>query len=45
MSVNDKQMNIYELTRLAQEQQNQAKPDFTGVLSAVQDQINEIVTG
>jgi len=28
MAVNEKQMSIYELTRLANEAQNKSKPDF-----------------
>mgnify|MGYP001626703748 CR=1 FL=1 len=40
MTVNDKQMNIYELTRIANESQNQSKPDFKQFIKSVSEQIN-----
>ena len=45
MTVNDKQMNIYELTRLANDAQNKAKPDFTGFVNSVNTQVNEVMQG
>ena len=35
MTVNDKQMNIYELTRIANESQNQEKPDYSAFTASV----------
>ena len=45
MTVNDKQMNIYELTRLANEAKNQPQPDFSGFLNAVAEQVNDVIQG
>lgn len=45
MTVNDKQMSIYELTRIANEAENQAKPDFSQFTATVANQVNEIMQG
>ena len=45
MAVNDKQMSIYEFTRLANEAQNKPKPDFSGFVTAVTRQVNDIMQG
>jgi len=40
MSLNDKQMSIYELTRVANERK---EPDFSKFVTTVTDQVSEVV--
>jgi len=35
LTINDKQMNIYELTRIANESKAEAKPDFSTFIKSV----------